>query len=427
MRILLLNQFFWPDSSATSQLLTDLARELAERGHEVTAISAEGGYASAADGEEPRVRRVRVKSLRFARGTLGRVLSYASFYLTATWRALRLPHQDMVLTLTTPPLLSLLGNAVKLLRGSRHFIWEMDVYPDVAVALGTFRAGGLLDKLVGFLADFSRSHADGVIALGECMKAKLVERGTDGGKIFVAENWADSRAIEVLPRPGDAQKLVLLYSGNLGLAHDLETIEGAMRELRGDARFEFVFVGSGGRRAELSAFVQAEALTSVQLRPYVQRESLGESLAAGDIGLVTQRDEACGLVVPSKVYGLLAAGRPILFIGPAEATPARLVREFGCGWHIPCGDVAGLTTLLERLARDRTEVLRAGEYARAALLKKFDRPLGVARIADILHPGSDPLTGRSAPVPEKLIRPSVVDRKHAQLNNEGVPCTPSSR
>ena len=410
MKILLLNQFFWPDSSATSQLLTDVARELVRDGHEVTTISAEGGYALAAEEMAPAVRMIRVKSLRFARGTLGRVLSYASFYLTGAWRALTLPRQDVVLTLTTPPLLSLLGNAVKLLRGSRHFVWEMDVYPDIAVALGTFRAGGVLDRVVGWLADWSRRRADGVIALGECMKTRLVERGTDPVKVEVAENWADGRAIEVRPRGGDQSKLVVLYSGNLGLAHDLETIEGSMSDLRHDPRFEFVFVGSGGRRAELQRFVDAEGLTAVHLRPYVQRASLGESLAIGDIGLVTQKNEACGLVVPSKVYGLLAAGRPILFIGPAAATPARIVREFGCGWHVSCGDVAGLTQLLQRLADDPAQVREAGERAREALLQHFDLPLGVARIAAILGagPSAFPVTegvtkGNSGP-PTNFIR-----------------------
>ena len=416
MRILLLNQFFWPDSSATSQLLTDVARELVREGHEVTAISAGGGYALAgqtAEEQPPAVRMIRVKSLKFARGNFGRVLSYASFYLTAAWRALTLPKQDVVLTLTTPPLLSLLGNAVKLLRGSRHFIWEMDVYPDIAVALGTFRAGGVLDRLVGWLADRSRRFADGVIALGECMKTRLVERGTDASKIAVAENWADGRAIDVLPRPGAPEKLVLLYSGNLGLAHDLETLQGAMSELRGDPRFEFVFVGSGGRRAELQRFVETEGLRSVHLRPYVQRGSLGESLAAGDIGLVTQRNEACGLVVPSKVYGLLAAGRPILFVGPPEATPARIVGQFGCGWHVPCGDAAGLSRLLRHLADQPAEVRCAGERAREVLLEHFDLPLGVARIAAILGAGPHSSFAPHPRAKASAVRQPLLDRTHA--------------
>lgn len=386
MRVLLLNQFFWPDSSATSQLLTDLARALATAGHDVTAISSDkGGYAvSAASTDAPSARVVRVKALPFVRGTVGRVLSYLSFYLSAAAHGLLLPRQDIVLTLTTPPLLSLLGSLIKRLRGSRHFIWEMDLYPDVAVDLNYFKAGGIADHVVGWIADGTRHYADGVIALGECMKDRLVSRGIAREKIAVAQNWADGAAIQPLERPGPPEQLVLLYSGNLGLAHDLETINASIADLHGDDRFRFLFVGSGGRRAELTRFVEEQGIRSVELRPYVQRQSLSQSLAAGDIGLVTQRDACCGSVVPSKVYGLLAAGRPLLFIGPASATPARLIKEFGCGWHINVGDHDRLTQLLLHLAVNRQEVELAGKQARRALLDHFDLPHGVARILSVL-------------------------------------------
>lgn len=393
MRILLLNQFFWPDSAATSQLLTDLARGLAEIGHEVYVIAADGGYAPDATGDAfgdaPPVHIVRVKALPFVRGKLGRVMSYGSFYVRAAVEGLRLPRPDLVLTLTTPPLLSLLGTLLQRMRGARHFIWEMDMYPDVAVDLGTFRAGGLLDRVVGGLADFSRRRADGIIALGECMRQRLIGRGIDPAKIFVAENWADGAAIRPMPRPGNHRDLVVLYSGNLGLAHDLDTATGAMLELREDARVRFVFAGSGGRRAELQRFVAEHAIRSVEMRPYAPRASLSESLAVGDVGLVTQREATCGSVVPSKVYGLLAAGRPIVFVGPEGATPARLVRRFGCGWHVRVRDVAGLADLLRRLAEDRDLVREAGRRARQALETNFDSPLGVARISELL--GAEPV------------------------------------
>jgi glycosyltransferase involved in cell wall biosynthesis len=157
-----------------------------------------------------------------------------------------------------------------------------------------------------------------------------------------------------------------------------------MLELNRDPRFHFLFVGSGGRRQELEAIVAAHNLRSVELRPYVERTSLGESLSAGDIGLVTQRDVCCGSVVPSKVYGLLAAGRPILFIGPRQATPALIIGRFHCGWQIDCGDIAALTPLLLHLAQHPDEVRQAGRNAREALLQHYDLPLGVERIAGIL-------------------------------------------
>ncbi len=387
MKVLLLNQFFWPDSSATSQLLTDVARALVEKGHEVTAISSgAGGYvaADALDGAPP-VRNLRVRGVGFGRGKVGRILSYGSFYLAAAWTSLRLKKQDVVFSLTTPPLISLVGTLMKLLRGSRHVIWEMDMYPEVATDLGYFRRHGLADRLSGFLADVSRNRADRVVALGECMEDRLAARGLPRDRIRVIHNWADGDAITPLPRPGDPEELVLLYSGNLGLAHDTETLAQTLPLLGSDSRFRFLFVGGGNRRAELAQVVADHGLTNVHLLPYVSRNSLGESLAAGDIGVVTQRDECCGAVVPSKIYGLLAAGRPILFIGPAAATPARLIEQFGCGWHIPVGDSAALHRLLLHLAANREEVHARGRAARHALDTEYDIRYGVDRILSVLE------------------------------------------
>jgi colanic acid biosynthesis glycosyl transferase WcaI len=286
-------------------------------------------------------------------------------------------------------MLSLLGTVIKAVRCARHFIWEMDVYPDVAISLGYFKAGGLLDRIVGTLADFSRSHADGILALGECMKQRLIARNIASERIFVAENWADSVAIQPVTRPGSKDKLVLLYSGNLGLAHDIDTIASAMLALRSSQQFSFIFTGGGSRRKELEAFCHRESIETAEFRPYVQRMNLGESLGAGDIGLVTQQDSCLGAVVPSKVYGLLAAGRPILFIGPEDATPARMIRRYACGWHIACGDAPALTKILLRLSLNPTEVFAAGQRARQVLLEHFDRPIGVARICDVV--GARPL------------------------------------
>lgn len=389
MRILLLNQFFWPDSAATSQLLTDLARGLAQRGHEIRVICADAGYNVASAESQPAVHIHRVKTSAFTRGRIGRLASYLSFYVLAAVRAMMIPTQDVVVTLTTPPLLSLLGTLLKGVKSSRHFIWEMDVYPDVAVDLQYIKAGGVVDRTTGWLADFSRRHADGVIALGECMKERLANRGVDPHRIFVVNNWADSSAIPAAPVDAAVKdKLVVLYSGNLGLAHDVETVTRAILHLTDDDRFRFLFIGSGERIRELASFASVHNLQSVEIRPYVDRLKLGESLASGDIGLVTQRDACCGSIVPSKVYGLLAAGRPILFVGPRKATPAEIIRRFHCGWHIACGDDSGLVQLLRHLITHPEEVQRAGANARRALLDTYDLPIGVERLASILGAGS---------------------------------------
>ena len=383
MRVLLMNQFFWPDSAATSQLLTDLARELSSQGHEVEVICG-GTHAATDTSDMPPVTIHRVRGLRFTRGRVGRVLSYLTFYLGAAWRALFKRRPDVVVTLTTPPLLSLIGAVVRRLRRVRFLIWEMDMYPDVAVALGYIRHKGLVHRLSAACADWSRAQADGIIALGECMRARLLERGVTPSKIVVVHNWADSGQITVRASPISESRMDIVYSGNLGLAHDVDTIAAAMLALRDDRRFSFTFVGGGSRRGELARFVEANQLQTVAMRPYVPRADLSETLGLGDIGLVTQRDDCCGSVVPSKVYGLMAAGRPVLFIGPAAATPAQLVNDHACGWHIACGDTDSLVRLLLHLADHREELYVAGRNARHALEANYDRVLGTGRIIAVL-------------------------------------------
>ena len=385
MKVLFINQFFWPDSSATSQQLTDMSTGLAARGHDVSVLCGEGGYAAAASSAPPAgVHILRVKASRFTRGKLSRVLSYLSFYLFAGARALTAPRADVVVSMTTPPLICLLGTLTQWLRGSHHFIWEQDMYPDVAVDLGQFRAGGVADRLVGRLADFARLRANGVIALGDCMKARLIARGIPADHISIAENWADSSSIRPMARPGNPQQLVLLYSGHLGLAHDLETMCQAIASLKDDPRFRFLFVGSASARADFTRFLATNEIHSVEFRPYVDRDRLSGGLAAGDIGLVTQHDACCGSVVPSKVYGILAAERPVLFIGPREATPARVIERHACGWQIECGDVAGLVKLLRHLASNPGMVREAGRRARQALLVHYDLPQSIERMEEIL-------------------------------------------
>ena len=400
MRILLINQFFWPDSAATSQLLTDVARELTIQGHQVDVICG-GTYAATGQQNAPAVSIHRIKGLRFTRGTIGRISSYLTFYIGAAWRALTMPRSDVVLTLTTPPLLSLIGAAVHRLRGARFYIWEMDMYPDVAVDLGYIRSGSLLHKLIGGLADWSRRQADGIVALGDCMRTRLISRHVDPAKITVVHNWADSRQIRVLPsRPADGT-LRTVYSGNLGLAHDISTIAAAMLELRNDSRFSFDFIGGGSRREELATFVETNGICSVTMRPYVARADLGETLGCGDIGLVTQRDDCCGSVVPSKVYGLMAAGRPILFVGPAAATPAQIIDAHACGWCVACGDSDALVRLLRHLVTHPEDVAAAGTNARRALETDYDLLLGTSRIIAVLT-GQSAIPRRISPATERL-------------------------
>jgi glycosyltransferase involved in cell wall biosynthesis len=381
MRILLLNQFFYPDSAATSQLLTDLARALAAAGHSVRVICGRSSYAEPDSRNPPAVQIARTPGLPFTRGLLARAFSYVTFLAGALCRGLLGPRPHLILTLTTPPALGVCGSFLKTVFRARHFIWEMDLYPDIAVDLGVLRPRSWFTRLMGASFDRARLKADGIIVLGDCMRRRLIRRGIPAARIHVADNWADGAEIFPLPFPASGP-LHILYSGNLGLAHDVDTIRAAIHHFRSDGRFHFFFAGAGPHRNALESFCRDN--THVRFSGYRPRHELAAAFGECHIGLVTQKPETLGSVVPSKTYGLMAAGRPILYIGPRDATPALIIERFHCGWQISPGDIVALIALLERLALDPDLVSRAGERGRAAFLRHYDLPLGVARVCSIL-------------------------------------------
>jgi glycosyltransferase involved in cell wall biosynthesis len=392
MRILFLNQFFWPDTAATGQLLYDVAQDLAASGETVDIICGSANYGGSNSAPRPHVGIIRLTNARFSNGIAGRLGSYLSFLAGALWHGLRGKRPDIVVTLTTPPLLSLVGMVIQVVRGARHVIWEMDVYPDIAVDLGVIQPNSLPARIFGWLADLPRRHADRVIVLGECMRSRLLSHGLPDDKIHIAENWAagemltdGNRTAAAFPSAGFS----LVYSGNLGRAHDVETIAGAMLELNGADDFEFVFAGGGSRQAWLRDFCERNGVSNAQFPPYCELNELKLRLASGHVCLVTQRPESAGAIVPSKTYGILAAGRPVLFIGPRQSTTARIIERYGCGWQIDCGDVRGLVGLLNYLSEHKEVVYAAGKRAYQAYIDRYQCSIGVARIVAMLHAQSN--------------------------------------
>ena len=407
MRILVINQFFWPDLAPTGQYLCDLTRHLTANGHEVTVICSGGSYAKGARSKgarslsappppaesqssrstPPAVRIIRVPGTTFKRGVLARLFSYSGFFAGVLWHQMRVPKPDMVVSMTTPPLLAVAGAIMKWFRGTRHFIWEMDLFPDVLVTVGALPENGVVTRLLGWISDFARRRSDGIIVLGPCMRERLIARGTPAHLVHVAENWADGSSILAVPARRSGP-LNVFYSGNLGMAHDVDTIAKAIQHFRNDPRFLFTFAGGGVGREYLESLCTAEGISNVHFPAYADRASMSEHLAQADIGLVTERPACVGTVVPSKMYGLMAAGRPILFIGPRHATPGLLIERFQCGWQVDPGDLRSLTALLENLSTGRETALVYGQRARAAFDRHYDMPDGVARVAAALGLGT---------------------------------------
>jgi colanic acid biosynthesis glycosyl transferase WcaI len=393
MRLLILNQFFYPDHSATSQLMTDLAESLVGQGFEVTALSGRGRYNGGGrlDAREDYkgVHVERAWATSFGKGSVvGRLADYFTFYLGAAWKLLALPRHDVVMALTTPPLISLLALLACRLKGMRLAALVQDVYPDVGVALGTFSQRSLATRLLDRLNRFVLKRADRVIVLGECMRERIAAKvGPEGeGRIDVIHNWADGEKIRPLAEDecnpfaeehGLAGRFVVEFSGNLGRVNDFDTPLEAARLLKGREDVVFLFIGDGAKAAEIMEYVHRHELANVRLLPYQPRGNLLYSLAAGDAHLVTLAEGLAGLSVPSKTYGILAAGRPLLFVGDPRSDVARLVAEHRCGEVIPTGDADGLARVVAAWADDPASAAALGRRARELFMRSFDRPHAV--------------------------------------------------
>jgi glycosyltransferase involved in cell wall biosynthesis len=358
-RILFVNRFFHPDHSATSQMLSDLSFHLAERGRPVEVVTSRQRYDDAAAKLPAHeiVRGVtvrRVWSTRFGRGFLpGRAIDYATFYASAFFALLRRAARDStIVALTDPPLISVVAALAAMLRGATLVNWTQDLFPEVAEALG-MRA---LRVLRG-IRNWSLRRATINVALGDSMAARLPNG-------VVIHNWADA-ALHPVEIPHS--RFVVGYSGNLGRAHDAQTMLAAIRALRDDENIEFVVTGGGAQLSEL----RAEQLPNLRFAGYAPRERLSESLSSADAHLVTLLPSLEGLIVPSKFYGILAVARPVLFVGARDGELARIIEAHECGYVIEPGDGEELSRRIRELADDRDLARAIGLRGRRLYEEKF--------------------------------------------------------
>lgn len=416
MQIVFVNRYFHPDFSATSQMLSDLAFSLAAGGFSVTVVTSRQIY-DAPEARLPAVEQVkgvnvyRVRTTTFGRERAsGRLLDYLSFHFAAAFRLARLLRGgDIVVAKTDPPLLSVSAALVARLRGAQLVNWLQDLFPEVlgAAAPASRFSQWLLGALQG-LRNRSLHAAARNVTVGRLMARRLVQQGIPLQSIDVIENWCDGRAVYPLARAHNALReewglsrpLVVGYSGNFGVAHDFDTILEAATSLGKRRDVAFLFVGAGSRLASLQERVRERGLTNVLFKPYQPRERLAESLSVPDVHLVCLRAEMEGLVVPSKFYGVLAAGRPCLFIGDPHGEIASAIRELDCGFALPAGDAQELARVVGTLADDRSLLQATGAAARRAFDERFDRSIAAARWTEVLRRVIRAHVPRERPAPE---------------------------
>ena len=375
--MLFVNRVYPPDNAATGQILSELTEHLKTLGWQITVLTSQTDPLAATQEVAAGVRIERVKGLPFNRKShWRRALSYLSLYPAILWRLLTLPSTDVILTMTDPPLISVLGGIAKLFRKGHLVHWAQDLYPEIAESMGVIQKGGLAAKILGKLSDWGLRQHDQIICIGRCMYDRLIARGIPASAITIIPNWADTENVWPVQRQrnrfrkkyGLGDRPLVIYSGNLGLAHPFEAILDAARILLASMpEARLVFIGDGPRLDEVKARAEQEQLHNILFLPFQPHDRLAESLSAADLHLACMYDELCGLVVPSKVYGVLAAGRPCIFLGPEKSEAARLIQENECGSVLPVTPSGSLLAeeILKWL-RDQEKMQAAGERARAA-------------------------------------------------------------
>jgi len=402
VHICFFNRSYWPDQAATGQLLTELAEDLVARhGCTVTVVAGRALHGRHAGGRSlspvVRERHAGVDILR-ANGTrlqprrfAGRVANYLTYFASANLASVSVRKPDIVVALTDPPIVGLPALWTARRAGARFVFLCEDVFPEVATLLEDFHndtVNRTLDRINRHLL----RRADAIVALGERMERRLVdEKGADPARIHVIHNWADCRAI--VPGPKDnpfsrahglADAFVLMHSGNVGMSQNLDVLLDAADRLRSREKLIIAIVGDGARRGVLERTAAARGLTNVRFFPYQPKDDLHHSFAAADAFLVSLKAGIEGYIVPSKVYGILAAGRPYIAAVEATAEPAMIARDHGCGVVAHPGSADDLARAIAELYDDPERARQMGERARAAA-SRFDRRRTVDAYYDLFQ------------------------------------------
>lgn len=401
--LIVLSQYFYPELISTGQLLTELVEDLASGGRRIEVWAGHPTYY-----ETKRVESVidykgvlirRVWSTQFNKNHLiGKILNNMTFLISMTFHLKAIARSRAVLVVTCPPLLPLVGVSSKLFGRPEVSFLVHDVYPDIAVATGHLRKGGAVAWIVDRLMSLVYTYADHIVVLGRDMRDVVIKKVANGSKdkVRIIENWSDGAFIlpksktdsELANAANLTDRFVVQYSGNMGLFHDLEALIHAAKRLERESVI-FLFIGGGGQRKRLEDLAVSLGAGNVRFVAYQPKDALPDSLVCSDVSVVTLASGVEGLAVPSKLYGILASGRPVLAAVSPSSEVALTVVEGDCGVVVPPSDIDGFVAAVRRLKDDPALRQRLGRNARTLFEAKYDRKIIARRFESLLFPGEE--------------------------------------
>lgn len=384
-RILFLNRSFYPDVEATGQLLTELCQELS-KDYEVHVICGRPLYRRVKNkgiiGKE-KYKNIHIWRVMNAalpkKFFLSRVINLVSYFILCFLGVFFLKKADCVIAETDPPLLASVAYVYGRIRGCPFIYYSQDIWPQVGMTTGRF-SYPLLSRLLRAINGFLYKKADHIIVLGRDMKSRLEEEHRIGhAKVSVVENWADPSKIfpvEAKNNPfiGEnalGQRFVVMYSGNLGFSQDLETVLETARLLKPHEGILFLMIGEGALKDKLVEMASSMGLQNIRFLSYQEKQDLRYSLGAAHVHLIPLRKGMRGYIVPSKVYGIMAAGRPFIAAVDKDSEIDLLVEEFRCGLRIDPSDAEKLREAVLWASAHLSELRRMGENGRKALENHF--------------------------------------------------------
>ncbi len=402
MRLTIINQFYIPDFAPTGHMAASLAEHRAEQGDDVTIITSSGGYvsesatASGSKSTNPRV--CRLWTPRLGKGTaIARIVDYVSFYILSFIRAVTLPKQDIIISLTTPPFIAWTAILHRLIhRSTKVLLWNMDCYPEIAESAGVIEKGGFFSRIFRSLNLGLFRRLDQLVCLDGAMLDLLVSQYVSAEHSLatcVIPNWEKASRFppELAPDPWDAAaasikdaEFVILYMGNAGFGHSFETVIEAAKQLE-DEPVAFLFIGGGEKWEWIEQAIIANNLRNIHLFRYIPRGLIPSAMVVADIALITMNESALGVISPSKLHAYLAMSLPTLYIGPVGSNVDEAIESFDAGASFRHGDVDGVVRFINELRTkpDRLQALRSNArrafddaFSDTQTLPVFDRILG---------------------------------------------------
>lgn len=399
--LIILSQYFYPDLSSTSQLLTELAEDLNEYGYHIKVYTVKPSYLkSKIETKKEEIYKgidiCRVGATRFNKNNIfGRLINFFSYVFLVFSKLLFQKDKYPLLIVSNPPFLSMIGLLFRKIRKQKYIYLIYDIYPEIAVKMGYLKEKNIIVKLWDKINYQVLINAEKAIVLGEYMAEKIKKKYQlfEDHKIKIIHNWADEHFIIPIKKEENwfvkkynlEDKFIILFSGNIGLLQDLSTVMNAAEKLKVYKDILFLFIGEGGSLNKLRTIVSQKKLYNVKFLSYQPKEKFPYSLNASDISIIALEKGVEGLAVPCKTYGILASGRAVLGLVGKNCEVADVIKNAECGFRVDQGDVDGLVEKIKYIY-ENPEILKImGENSRKYFEKHFTRSQMTSKYYKILE------------------------------------------